>query len=89
MQDKSAEVVSLVMGIKRLMPRIGTRKLYYLLEKHHIQVSMTESYDPYANAVAERINATIKQEVLLKELECDLGTQQRIVAQSVAIYNEL
>ena len=33
MQDKAAEVVSLVMGIRRLMPRIGTRKLYYLLEE--------------------------------------------------------
>ena len=50
---------------------------------------MTESYDPYANAVAERVNATIKHEFLLEELECDLGAQQRIVAQSVAIYNEL
>ena len=59
------------------------------LEEHHIQVSMTESYDPYANAVAERVNATIKHEFLLEELECDLGMQQRIVAQSVAIYNEL
>ena len=60
-----------------------------LLEKHHIQVSMTESYDPYANAVAERVNATIKHEFLLEELECDLETQQRVVAQSVAIYNEM
>ena len=59
------------------------------LEEHHIQVSMTESYDPYANAVAERINATIKHEFLLEELECDLRTQQQVVAQSVAIYNEL
>ena len=33
MQDKAAEVVSLVMGVRRLMPRIGTRKLYYLLEE--------------------------------------------------------
>ena len=33
MQDKAVEVVSLVMGVRRLMPRIGTRKLYHLLEK--------------------------------------------------------
>ena len=50
---------------------------------------MTECYDPYANAVAERINATIKHEFMLEELHCDLRTQQRVVAQSVAIYNEL
>ena len=59
------------------------------LSKYGIQVSMTESYDPYANAVAERINATIKHEFMLEELHCDLRTQQRVVAQSVAIYNEL
>lgn len=33
MQDKATEVVSLVMGIRRLMPRIGTRKIYHLLEE--------------------------------------------------------
>ena len=33
MHDKSAEAVSLVMGVRRLMPRIGTRKLYCLLEE--------------------------------------------------------
>ena len=59
------------------------------LKKFGIMVSMTESYDPYANAVAERVNATIKHEFLLEKLECDLGMQQRIVAQSVSIYNEL
>ena len=39
--------------------------------------------------MAERVNATIKHEFLLEELECDLRTQQQVVAQSVAIYNEL
>ena len=58
------------------------------LKENQIQVSMTESYDPYANAVAERINATIKHEFLLEELECNLSTQQQIVAQSVEIYNK-
>ena len=29
---------------------------------------MTESYDPYANAVAERVNGILKQEFLLEEL---------------------
>lgn len=48
---------------------------------------MTESYDPYANAVAERVNATMKHEFLLEELPCDLRIRQRVVAQSVAIYN--
>ena len=57
------------------------------LKEYGIMVSMTERYDPYANAVAEWINATIKHEFLLEELLCDLRTQQKVVAQSVAIYN--
>ena len=59
------------------------------LNKYGLRVSMTESYDPYANAVAERINSTIKHEFLLEELECDLLSQQRVVAQSVKIYNNV
>ena len=35
-----------------------------LLSKHGIQVSMTQYYDPYENALAERINRTIKEEFL-------------------------
>jgi len=33
-----------------------------LLGKHHMQCSMTQSSDPYENAVAERINGILKQE---------------------------
>jgi hypothetical protein len=31
-QQRATDVVELVMDIRNLMPRIGTRKLYYLLE---------------------------------------------------------
>lgn len=31
-----------------------------LLKRYHMIPSMTESYDPYANAVAERINEILK-----------------------------
>lgn len=30
---------------------------------------MTESYAPYANAMAEKINGILKQELLLEELK--------------------
>ena len=50
---------------------------------------MTESYDSYANAIAERINATIKHKFLLEDLVCDLRTKQKVAAQSVEIYNTL
>ena len=56
------------------------------LKRYGLQVSMTERYDSYANAVAERVNATMKHE-LLEELPADLRPCQRMVAQSVAIYN--
>ena len=47
-----------------------------LLEKNHIQISMTENGDPLENPIAERINGIIKDEYLrqyhynnIKELE--------------------
>ncbi len=36
-----------------------------LLKKHHIKISMTESGDPKDNAVAERVNGIIKNELLM------------------------
>ena len=35
-----------------------------LLKKSKINCSMTESYDPYANAVAERVNGILKEEFI-------------------------
>ncbi len=60
-----------------------------LLNKHEIEISMTSKYDPYENAIAERINGTIKN-----EFELDLGLPdyqyaQRELNKTVRIYNEL
>ncbi|WP_394355189.1 DDE-type integrase/transposase/recombinase, partial [Nonlabens antarcticus] len=33
-----------------------------LLEGNNIKASMTEKYDPYENAIAERVNGILKQE---------------------------
>ena len=33
-----------------------------VLEKNNIQISMTQKYDPYENAVAERVNGILKNE---------------------------
>lgn len=49
---------------------------------------MTESYDPYANAVAERINGVLKQEFLLEEYNLPLDVMRVIIKDVVAIYNE-
>jgi putative transposase len=58
-----------------------------VLSKSGIQCSMTESYDPYRNAVAERVNGILKQEFLLENLKQDLATMKKIVAESIHIYN--
>jgi len=56
-------------------------------EENMVSLMMEIPLRPYANAVAERVNATMKHEFLLEELPCDLRIRQRVVAQSVAIYN--
>ncbi|MGS2737995.1 IS3 family transposase [Sinomicrobium sp. M5D2P17] len=58
-----------------------------ILAKNHIKCSMTESYDPYQNAVAERINGILKQEFLIDIQKLDINTVKQIVKQSIAIYN--
>ena len=58
-----------------------------ILKKKKIVPSMTETYDPYANAVAERVNGIIKQEFLLEDKKVDLKTMQILVDESVKIYN--
>ena len=58
-----------------------------LLSKKHISCSMTEAYDPYQNAIAERVNGILKQEFFPKSKNIDIKTMQIIVKQSVDIYN--
>ena len=49
---------------------------------------MTESYDPYANAVAERVNGILKQEFLLEEYNAKLPIMKELVRNSIEIYNK-
>lgn len=57
------------------------------LKKKKMIPSMTESYDPYANAIAERVNGILKQEFLLEDYQVDIQTMKMIVADAVRIYN--
>ena len=59
-----------------------------LINKNFLKCSMTESYDPYQNAVAERINGILKQEFLLNTQNIDLKTMKILVKQSIEIYNQ-
>ncbi len=47
---------------------------------------MTDGYDCYQNALAERVNGILKHEFLL-QLPKDLDQARRMVSQSVSIYN--
>lgn len=58
-----------------------------VLSKNNIQSSMTESYDPYQNAIAERINGILKQEFLIDTQKINISIMQKIVKQSIFIYN--
>jgi transposase InsO family protein len=59
-----------------------------LLEHHEVKISMTEKGDPLENALAERVNGILKQE-LLEEVFSDFETAQREVAIACSTYNHL
>ncbi len=54
--------------------------------RHRITCSMTDGYDCYQNALAERINGILKTELLLHR-PVDLHQAARMVGESIAIYN--
>lgn len=60
-----------------------------ILTKSKIKCSMTESYDPYANAVAERINGILKSEFIGDTNSINLQLMKELVDDSVRIYNEI
>ncbi|MFT6602201.1 MAG: transposase InsO family protein [Dokdonia donghaensis] len=60
-----------------------------LAESNGITMSMTEQYDPYENAVAERINRTLKYEYGLKKTIKNTDLAQKMTQQAVHIYNNL
>jgi putative transposase len=59
-----------------------------LLNSRNIKISMTEKGDPLENAIAERVNGVLKQE-LLEEVFKDFNTAQKAVAIACITYNHL
>ncbi len=57
-----------------------------LLTKNNIQISMTQSGDPLENALAERVNGILKDE-LLQEQYVDFKQARQGVSLAVSIYN--
>jgi len=58
-------------------------------ESNGIEMSMTEQYDPYENAIAERINRTLKYEYGLKQTIKNTELAQKIAKTSINTYNNL
>ena len=59
-----------------------------LLKDNGINISMTQSGDPRDNAIAERVNGILKQELLL-EVYPSLRQAQRSVVAAIGIYNQI
>lgn len=56
------------------------------LQKHNVKPSMTDGYDCYQNALAERINGILKQEFLI--YKCNNGKQlNQLIKESIETYN--
>lgn len=57
------------------------------LQNNEILISMTEKYDPYENALAERINRTLKYEFALNQVLPNKTTAEKMVRRAVMVYN--
>jgi putative transposase len=55
-------------------------------QRHGLRCSMTDGYDCYQNALAERVNGILKTELLLQR-PANLEQARRMVRESVQIYN--
>jgi transposase InsO family protein len=59
-----------------------------LLERNGIEISMTENGDPYENALAERMNRTIKEEFFGEGKFNDQWILGLVARDSIEIYNQ-
>lgn len=59
-----------------------------VLSKNRIICSMTEKYDPYQNAIAERVNGIIKQEFINDVVIKDIGLMKLLIKNSIEVYNK-
>lgn len=58
-----------------------------ILKDSLIKPSMTEQYDPYENAIAERINGILKQEFDIAKHNVDLTLKTNLIRNAIKIYN--
>jgi len=60
-----------------------------MLQDNDILISMTEQYDPYENALAERINKTMKYEFGLNQVLPNKTFAEKMTKRAVRLYNTL
>ena len=58
-----------------------------IMKQHHIKPSMTEKYDPYENAIAERVNGILKQEFDIARNVQNLDLKKKLIKNAIEIYN--
>jgi len=69
------------------MLKIPNPSTFLLDPKNKLIPSMTDGYDCYQNALAERVNGILKEEFLIHK--CKNGNELReYVAESIRIYNQ-
>lgn len=59
-----------------------------ILKKQGVRISMTEENHVYENAVAERVNGILKDELQLGEKLVSFRVAERMVKEAIQIYNE-
>lgn len=59
-----------------------------LLRQKKVEISMTEQDHVYENALAERVNGILKDEFMLGETLRDYNIAQKMVKESINIYND-
>ncbi|MBO9492481.1 IS3 family transposase, partial [Endozoicomonas sp. G2_1] len=64
-----------------------SREYQALHKQYRVTCSMTDGYDCYQNALAERINGILKNEFLLVKPK-NLSEARKMVEESVVIYNQ-
>ena len=58
-----------------------------LLKRNGVQISMSAPGNPYENAVAERVNGTVKTEFYLDDFFRNIGQVQKALKETVFVYN--
>ena len=60
-----------------------------ILEENHVAISMTSKYDPYENAIAERVNGILKSEFDVGDVFGNHQEAKKVIKESIEVYNFL